>query len=124
MVDALGGAPGVYSSRYAGENATDEDRYNKLLDAMKDVPDEERTARFVDVVAIAEPGRVIGTAEGKVEGVIARSPSGTNGFGYDPIFFIPEFGRTMAELTDEEKDGISHRGRAFRAARKILEQHR
>jgi XTP/dITP diphosphohydrolase len=122
VVDALGGAPGVYSSRFAGEGATDEERNAKVLDLMKDVPDDKRTARFVAVAAVAEPGRLIGTAEGAIEGTITREPRGTNGFGYDPIFYIPELGRTMAELSPEEKNEISHRGKAFRAAKAILAQ--
>lgn len=120
VVDALDGAPGVYSSRFAGEDATDADRNAKLLELLKDVPDEKRTARFVAAVAVAEPGRVIGAAEGKVEGIIAHEPHGTNGFGYDPIFYVPELGKTAAELSSEEKDSISHRGRALRSAKEIL----
>jgi XTP/dITP diphosphohydrolase len=120
VIDALDGAPGVYSSRFAGEDATDEGRNAKVLDLLKDVPDEDRTARFVSVIAIAEPGRVIGTAEGTCEGMIAREPRGTNGFGYDPIFFSRDMGRMMAELSADEKNSISHRGRAVQAAKEIL----
>ena len=122
VVDALDGAPGIYSSRFAGENATDEDRNQKILELMKDVPEDKRSARFVAVAAVAEPGRLIGTAEGKVEGIIAHEPKGTNGFGYDPIFYVPELGKTTAELAPEEKDAISHRGRAFEAAKDILRE--
>ena len=120
VVDALDGAPGVYSSRFAGEGATDEDRNAKVLELMKDVPDDRRTARFVAVAAVAEPGRIIGTAEGTVEGIITREPCGTNGFGYDPIFYVKELGKTTAELSPNEKNLISHRGKAFRAAKEIL----
>ncbi len=121
VVDALDGAPGVYSSRFAGDDAADEDRNMKVLDLLMDVPDSERTARFVAVAAVAEPGRVIGTAEGRVEGIIIHEPRGVNGFGYDPIFFAPEVGKTTAEITAAEKDAISHRGKAIRAAKKILQ---
>ncbi|HOK53296.1 MAG TPA: XTP/dITP diphosphatase [Armatimonadota bacterium] len=120
VVDALDGAPGVYSSRFAGENATDEERNEKVLQLLKDIPDDQRTARFVAVAAIAEPGRIIATTEGKVEGIIAREPKGSNGFGYDPIFYVPEFGKTTAELSSEQKDAISHRGEAFRKAKEVL----
>ena len=120
VVDALDGAPGVYSSRFAGENATDEERNEKVLQLLKDIPDDQRTARFVAVAAIAEPGRIIATTEGKVEGIIAREPKGSNGFGYDPIFYVPEFGKTTAELSSEQKDAISHRGEAFRKAKEDL----
>ncbi len=118
-VDALNGAPGVYSARYAGENATDEDRYNKVLEEMKDVPEDKRTARFVSsICCILEDGTVI-TAEGYSEGKIAYEPHGTEGFGYDPIF-ITDSGKSFAELTSEEKDAISHRGNALRILREKL----
>ncbi|MEN6521937.1 MAG: XTP/dITP diphosphatase [Armatimonadota bacterium] len=119
VVDALDGAPGVHSSRFA---ANDEERNKKVLELLLNVPDDKRTARFVAVAAIAEPGKIIGTTEGKVEGIIAREPRGDNGFGYDPIFYIPEFGRTTAEMSAEEKDHISHRGKALRAAKELLEK--
>ncbi len=117
VVDALDGAPGVYSSRFA---PTDPERVAKLLDVMREVPDERRTARFVAVAAIAEPGRVLGTAEGRVEGRIIHEPRGDNGFGYDPIFLPDGFELTMAELDSETKNGISHRGRALEAAKGLL----
>lgn len=120
VIDALDGAPGVYSSRFAGEGATDEERNAKALDLLKDVPDEERTARFVAVAVIAEPGRIIGTVEGTVEGIITCEPRGSNGFGYDPIFYVKKLGKTTAELTPDEKNLISHRGKAFRAAKEIM----
>ena len=119
MIDALDGRPGVYSARYAGENATDEDRYNKVLEEMKDVPEDKRTARFVSsICCILEDGTVI-TAEGYSEGKIAYEPHGTEGFGYDPIF-ITDSGKSFAELTSEEKDAISHRGNALRILREKL----
>lgn len=120
VIDALDGAPGVYSSRFAGPNTTDEERNEKVLELLENVPDEKRTARFVAAVAVAVPGKVIRTVEGKVEGIIARKPIGKNGFGYDPIFYVPELGKTTAELTPDEKDRISHRGKALRAAKEII----
>ena len=111
MVDALDGAPGVYSARYAGENATDADRVRKLLDALAGVPAERRQARFVSAVCCVFPSGETVRAEGTVEGAIAFAPAGDNGFGYDPVFLRGE--RTMAQLSPAEKDAISHRGRAL-----------
>ncbi len=119
-VDALDGAPGVFSSRFA---PTDCERNAKLLDLMRDVPDGKRTARFRCAIAIAEPfsdGNVK-TCEGKIEGIIAREPKGTNGFGYDPVFFVPTLGKHMAELTASEKNAISHRGKALANAKILLD---
>ena len=113
-VDALGGRPGVYSARYAGEQATDEDNWRKLLEELAGVPDERRTARFRCTLALAEPGKAPLIATGSCEGVIAHAPSGNNGFGYDPVFYLPERNRTMAELSAEEKNRISHRAEAMR----------
>lgn len=111
-VEALGGAPGVRSARYAGDNATDTDRINKLLSEMGDC--ENRAAKFVTSVAfIFSDGREI-TAEGSVSGFITDKPSGENGFGYDPIFFSTELGKTFADSTDDEKNSVSHRGRALK----------
>jgi XTP/dITP diphosphohydrolase len=121
-VDPLGGRPGVYSARYAGEGASDEDRYRKLLAELESVPDEARTARFRSVVAIATPDGRVWTTSGKCEGVIAREPRGSFGFGYDPVFYIPELGKMMAELPPEQKNAISHRGRASRKAKKLLRE--
>jgi len=119
-VNALGGEPGVMSARYAGERATDADRVNYLLAKMKDVPWEKRTARFKCVIAIAIPGQDVKLCYGICDGYITYQPKGMNGFGYDPIFYFPELDRTMAELTFEEKNGISHRGKAAQQARKLL----
>lgn len=113
MVDALDGRPGVYSARYAGENATDEDRYNKLLSEMKDVPDEKRTARFVSSICCIIDNDNIIKVEGYAEGKIGYEPFGEDGFGYDPVF-ITSNSKTFAQLTSEEKDSISHRGNALR----------
>ncbi len=119
-VDALGGAPGVWSSRYAGPSASDADRYRKLLNALAGVPWSRRTARLRCTVVLATPEGTVRTAEGVCEGVIAFGPIGENGFGYDPVFYLPERGVTMAQLPPEMKNQISHRGRAARAAAAIL----
>ena len=121
-VDALGGEPGVRSSRYAGPGASDADRYRLLLRKMAGVPWERRTARFRCVIAIADPAGALHTAEGTCEGIIAFAPRGANGFGYDPVFYLPDRDCTMAELSPAEKNQISHRARAARAARRILEE--
>jgi XTP/dITP diphosphohydrolase len=121
-VDALGGAPGVRSARYAGPGATDADRIALVLDRLADTPAPRRTARFRCVIALATPEGLVGTVEGTCEGRIAPAPRGTGGFGYDPVFLLPDQGRTMAELTPDEKHAVSHRGRAGRAARGLIER--
>jgi XTP/dITP diphosphohydrolase len=113
-VDALNGRPGVYSARFAGENATDQENMNKLIEMMKSHPDSERSARFRCVLALAAPGKEIWTCEGACDGEIVPQPIGTNGFGYDPIFYLPSLGKTMAQLGPAEKNEISHRGQAVR----------
>ncbi len=121
-VDYLDGWPGIASARHAGPEATDEDRVRILLDRLKGVPIEKRTAMFRCVVALAWPdGRAL-TASGSCPGVIADRPAGSGGFGYDPVFYLPETGLTYAQLTPDEKHTISHRGRAARQARVLLEQ--
>jgi XTP/dITP diphosphohydrolase len=121
-VDALGGRPGVLSARYGGPGLSAADRYRRLLSELAGVPDERRTARFHCVVALAGPdGMLLGTADGVCEGVIALEPAGDGGFGYDPVFFIPELGLTMAQAPPEVKHAISHRGRAVRAIGPLLE---
>ncbi len=112
-VDALGGAPGVYSARYAGPNATDAANNDLLLQGLESV--EDRNARFVCVIAVARAGRVLKTFRAAVEGEILRQPRGSGGFGYDPLFFCPAFGRTLAEAAPDEKFSVSHRGQALRA---------
>lgn len=119
-VDALGGEPGTRSRRFAGEGASDRARIDLLLGRMAGVPWPERAARFRCVIAIAEPGGAVETRSGECAGLIALSPAGETGFGYDPVFYIPELGRTMAQLTMEEKNRVSHRGRAGRQARRLL----
>lgn len=122
-VDALGGRPGVYAARYAGERATYEDNWRKLLGELAGVPREHRTARFITVAAIAGPSlEKAEVVEGVLEGLIAEAPTGTNGFGYDPVFFVPELGKTLAELTPDEKNRISHRARAFGKVRELLQR--
>jgi XTP/dITP diphosphohydrolase len=119
-VDALNGEPGVRSARFAGPEASDEDRYRKLLGLLVDVPESERTARFRCAAAYADPaGRTI-LAEGACEGRIALSPAGSGGFGYDPVFLPAGKTRTMAQLTPVEKHAISHRGRAFRELARLI----
>jgi len=118
-VDALGGRPGVYSSRYAPDSST---RIQKLLKELEGVSADRRTARFQCVTALAAPDGRLELTCGTVEGVIAPEPRGNNGFGYDPIFYLPERGMTLAELPAEEKDLISHRGLAAKEMRRILEK--
>lgn len=112
-IDALGGEPGVYSARYAGDH-DDEANIVKVLEKMEGIPDAERTARFLCALAIAGPNIETQTVFGTCEGVILHNKRGTNGFGYDPIFYVPQLNRSMAELTAEEKGAISHRGNAIR----------
>lgn len=112
-VDALDGRPGVYSARYAGEDATDEKNWRKLLDELDGVPMERRTARFRCTIAFVVPGSEPVITTGSCEGLIAKEPKGTNGFGYDPVFYIPELDKVMAQLLPEEKNQISHRARAM-----------
>ncbi len=111
LVEALDGAPGIHSARYAGENATDEQRYLKLLDEMKGKSN--RSAAFECVISIAVPTGPALTYEARCQGLITESPAGSNGFGYDPIFFYPPLNKTFAQLTREEKSRVSHRGKAF-----------
>ncbi len=118
-VDALGGGPGIYSARYGGEGISDGARIQRMLDEIADVPGERRTARYRAVVAVAHPGGEVRLFEGVQEGRIARQARGERGFGYDPIFIAVD-GRTNAELEDGEKDAISHRGVAMRAAAEYL----
>lgn len=122
-VDALDGAPGVRSARYAGPDAGYERNLAKLLREMRGVPAEQRGARFRTVIAIALPGGVEHLATGSCGGRILEARRGSGGFGYDPIFLVPSAGRTFAEMTIADKGRISHRGRAMRAARRILEGH-
>ena len=119
-VDALGGAPGVHAARYAGPNASYADNVSKLLRELADVPTERRTARFRTVCFAAWPDGTEMSADGLLAGTITDAPRGANGFGYDPVFVPKGEARTYAELSDEEKNAISHRARAVRMMRKLL----
>lgn len=112
-VDALGGEPGVYSARYGGEGYDDKGRVELLLKNMKNVPDDKRSARFVCAITLVDDKGIL-TARGECEGKIDYAPRGTNGFGYDPVFFVEKFGKTMAEISPDEKNSISHRGKALK----------
>jgi XTP/dITP diphosphohydrolase len=120
VVDALGGRPGVLSARYGGTDATDRERCLMLMEEMRGISPERRSARFECVIAVAFPGGGTYYSEGGCEGTIAGSMRGEHGFGYDPIFFLPNIGKTMAELTLEEKNKISHRAKALDGARELL----
>lgn len=119
-VDALGGAPGLYSSRFGGDGASDRDRNLLLLEKLLGQPPERRGARFTSAVAVARGGELLFQAQESVEGSIADDMRGENGFGYDPLFFYPPFGRTFGEVLREEKDRVSHRGKAFARLREFL----
>ena len=119
-VDALDGAPGLYTARFGGPGLDDQGRRELLLERLRGVPPARRTARFRCVIALAGPARAEKVVEGVAEGVIAEAPRGSGGFGYDPVFFYPPLGRTFAELSDEEKARVSHRGLALAAARRLL----
>jgi XTP/dITP diphosphohydrolase len=119
-VYALGGAPGVYSARYAGKETNDKKNLEKILREMENVEEDKRGGRFVCVIALAFPSGKVETFEGHAEGSIGREPKGFNGFGYDPVFYPKDYGRTFAEMTGEEKDGLSHRGMALKKFREYL----
>jgi len=120
VVDALQGKPGVFSSRYGGEKATDEQKFQKLLAEMSGIPEGKRQAAFVCTLAVATPLGEVELLEGRCRGQIAFAPRGKHGFGYDPIFFLPELGKTMAELDPEVKNRISHRARALEKLKELL----
>ena len=123
VVDALDGRPGVHSARYAGPDASDEGNVEKLLDALKGVPADQRTGRFVcHLVWVDAAGQILFETENALEGIIAAAPVGDGGFGYDPVFFLPEKGCTTAELSAEEKNAVSHRGQAFRRFARFLRE--
>lgn len=122
LVDALSGAPGVHSARFAGPHATDAQNNAKLLALMEGLPKKKRTARFRCVIAVSTPEGPIRTACGECEGRILEAPAGRGGFGYDPLFFLPELDQTFAELTFVKKNQISHRSRALQAARPLVEE--
>lgn len=120
-VDALGGAPGVYSARYAGEGASDAENNAKLLRALEGVEPSRRTARFKTVMVLANPAGGVWATEGTCEGVITTEPRGSGGFGYDPLFYCPELAKTFAEASPEEKGRVSHRGRALAAMLALID---
>lgn len=122
-VDALGSSPGVFSARYAGPEADDEENNQKLLHELAGVQPSERTAHYACVIALAQHGNVLTVVEGKAEGLIQDEPKGTGGFGYDPYFFYPPLNRTFAELSLEDKFEVSHRGEAFRRLLDYLQGH-
>ncbi|WP_018130995.1 XTP/dITP diphosphatase [Effusibacillus pohliae] len=122
QVDALDGQPGVFSARYAGEDATDTANNLKLLQALEGVPAERRSARFVCVLALAQPNAPTVLARGECEGIILEAPRGEGGFGYDPLFFVPELQKTFAELSLEEKNRISHRTKAIRSLIELVRE--
>ena len=119
-VDSLGGAPGLHTARFGGSSLSDRERWELLLERLRDVPLARRTARFRCVIALARPARGEQVVEGIVEGVIAQAPRGNGGFGYDPVFFYPPLSRTFGEISDEEKQRVSHRGKALAAVRRLL----
>jgi len=123
-VDALGGAPGPLSARFGGKGASDRDKVDLLLSRLRGVPWEKRSARFRCVIAIAAEGKVIGLCEGVCEGIISLEAQGEQGFGYDPVFYLPELRKTMAELSLEEKNRLSHRAKAAEQAVKLLQRLR
>lgn len=120
VVASLGGAPGVRSARYAGESTTDEERNAKLLAALREKTGDARNAKFVCVIAAARQGKMLAVVSDCAEGLISSEPRGTNGFGYDPLFYFPPLKKTFAELTEAEKNQHSHRGKAFRHLCKAL----
>ena len=127
VIDALDGAPGVHSARFAGEKTDDRtliDHKNiaKVLDLLKGTPAEKRTARFVCSLCLASPDQVLVQTQGKFEGLITEHQIGTNGFGYDPIFFVPHLEKTVAQLSSEEKNAVSHRGNAIRKLEPLLDE--
>ncbi len=121
-VEALNGAPGIYSARYAGEDVTYEDNVNKLLAEMEDIPLENRKAQFRTVISFVDKDRELWT-EGRIKGIIGESAKGKNGFGYDPVFFVPELEKTFSELSIGEKNRISHRGLAMKKFRILLREY-
>ena len=122
-VDYLHKEPGIYSARYLGKDTSYTDKNNTIIEKLHGVPDEKRTARFVCAIAAVMPDGTILSTNESMEGQIGYEISGQNGFGYDPIFFLPKFGKTAAELSEEEKNRISHRGKALRAIEKMIREH-
>ena len=127
VIDALGGAPGVHSARFSGEkNAKnqllDHKNMQKVLKLLENTPEKQRTARFICSICLAKPGKVLIETQGRLEGIIAKEQIGTNGFGYDPIFYIPKLKKTAAQLSPEQKNAVSHRGNALKKFKPLLEK--
>jgi len=129
VIDALNGAPGAKSARFAAENGRDDDRTlldrkntAKVLELLENTPSEKRTARFICCLSLAGPDKILAETQGRLEGVIAEKPIGVNGFGYDPIFFVPHLNKTVAQLTAEQKNAVSHRGNAIRKLKPLLDK--
>ena len=122
QIDYLNGEPGIYSARYLGEDTPYHIKNTNLIKRLEGVEDEKRTARFVCAIAVAMPDGTVDTQTGIIEGRIGYEEKGEGGFGYDPIFYVPEFGKTTAELSEDEKNAVSHRGKALRAIRERLEE--
>ena len=123
VIDALNGEPGIYSARYLGEDTSYRIKNQNLIDRLEGVPDEKRTAHFVCAIAAALPDGTVLHTEGTIEGIIGYEERGENGFGYDPIFCVPKLGKTTAELTDDEKNAISHRGSALEKMKVLLREY-
>lgn len=122
-VDYLDGAPGIYSARFGGSGLSDQEKYLKILELLDGQPLEKRKAAFISVIALVDPFKNIEiTVKGKCSGIIAEEPAGENGFGYDPIFYLPEYDKTMAQISQQEKNKISHRGRALNKMKKELKR--
>ena len=119
-IDAPDGAPGIYSSRFCGEDSTYEQKFKKIFEMLKDVPEEERTAHFTCAIAVVRPDKSSFTVEEYFNGVLHETPAGSNGFGYDPIFYVPEYKMTSAEMSPELKNSMSHRGKALRKAVELI----
>ena len=123
VIDALNGEPGIYSARYLGKDTSYRIKNQNLIDRLEGVPDEKRTARFVCAIAAALPDGTVLHTEGTIEGIIGYEERGENGFGYDPIFYVPKLGKTTAELSDDEKNAISHRGSALEKMKVLLREY-
>ena len=123
VIDALNGEPGIYSARYLGKDTSYRIKNQNLIDRLEGVPDEKRTARFVCAIAAALPDGTVLHTEGTIEGIIGYEERGENGFGYDPIFYVPKLGKTTAELTDDEKNASSHRGSALEKMKVLLREY-
>ena len=122
-IDALDGAPGIYSARFCGEDSTYPEKFAKIFEMLKDVPEEKRTAKFVCSIAVVRPDGSEFTVRGEICGILHEKPMGDGGFGYDPIFYVPEFGMTTAQMTKEQKNSISHRGKALRMIKEEIVKH-